>query len=102
MSVNEQKPSLCILDSLHEEILQELLDKTDINRKNNNFDICHSQHRQARFSRKFHKKFPKNQKVPVLQFENAAALSSPGKSEDFLKRTLILGVHLARVSQNFV
>ena len=58
MSVKKQIPSLCKLYSFYEEIPEEFLDETDVDRYfyHNIFDISQSQHRIVRVSRGSNKK----------------------------------------------
>ena len=58
MSVKKQIPSLCKLYSFYEKILEEFLDRTDIDSYfyHNIFDISQSQHRIVRVNRGSNKK----------------------------------------------
>ena len=67
MSVKKQIPSLCKLYSFYEELPEEFLDETDVDRYfyHNIFDISQSQHRIVRVSRGSNKK---SFAIKLLQF----------------------------------
>ena len=77
MSVKKQIPSLCKLYSFHEEMPEEFLEETDVDSSfyQNISDNSQSQHRKARVSKGFNKKFC-NRFVPILRFEDSSVISS--------------------------
>ena len=89
MSVKNYMPSLSQLFSIWEEKSKEFSDEIDVDSYfyHNVFDISQSQHRLARVTKRLQQKTSCIQFVPILRFEDTAALKFREES-NILKREL--------------
>ena len=87
MSTKKQISSLSKLYSVYEEMPEEFLDETDVDKYfyHNILDISQSHHRIVRVSKGSNKKSFAF-KVSFLAFKVTAAIYSQGKSQHFQKR----------------